>query len=393
MTDPIMAEGLEAVQVSRLDVLSFVAAVIAGAVVYFLLRALGVHQVLITGGLVGIMFVYAIVVSKIPRLRVRLDQAGDNAYYLGLLFTLLSMAVALSEFGASQFGPTAPDFGEAGAKQIVGNFGIALGTTIAGIFIRVVLYQLRVDPADVESMTRIELAQAAKRMRGVLDSISQEMGSLLDQVRQRTSDQLSHLIEQVRETLADYTREVATAARTLTESANSTQTATMERTVELTGRLTRVASEAEAAFDRLRQVEPPPLTLSRRLNSVSGALEGIMQAADRSGQAFEGAGSSSNAAGQALAEAAGRMVTAAEAIGRAQADASRRLEEVTNGVIAALSAVGTTLKEDHKQLSDLEQQSARSAKAAVESQIAAQEVLANLVSVTRGLAEWIDRKG
>src|SRR5207249_5959019 len=59
---------------------------------HFLLH---VHQLIVSFAIVSVMVVYATLVTRLPGLRVRLDQAGDNAYYLGLLFTLISMAAAL----------------------------------------------------------------------------------------------------------------------------------------------------------------------------------------------------------------------------------------------------------------------------------------------------------
>src|SRR5215216_504004 len=86
-------------------------------------------QLPISIALVALMVAYAVIVIWVPRLRVRLDQAGDNAYYLGLLFTLASMAFALYDFRAATQGPASAT----GVQRIISNFGIALATTIAGI--------------------------------------------------------------------------------------------------------------------------------------------------------------------------------------------------------------------------------------------------------------------
>ena len=94
------ADRLNAASSTRLDVIAFVAAFLAGIIGYFILRYFAASQLLITIVLVGSMVLYVVGVWIVPRLRVRLDQAGDNAYYLGLLFTLGSMAFALYDFGA-----------------------------------------------------------------------------------------------------------------------------------------------------------------------------------------------------------------------------------------------------------------------------------------------------
>src|SRR5262249_39125913 len=98
MRDPIVDEGLESIKVTRLDIVVFFVAFAGGTGLYLMLHLLQVKQLIVTGTIIATMIAYALAIMKVPRLRVRFDQAGDNAYYLGLLFTLVSMAVALWEF-------------------------------------------------------------------------------------------------------------------------------------------------------------------------------------------------------------------------------------------------------------------------------------------------------
>src|SRR5438105_10463132 len=69
---------------------------------------------------VVVMGLYACAVTLVPRTRLRFDQAGDNLYYLGFTYTLVSLAITLYRFHAT----------EGAADYIVSNFGIALATTI-----------------------------------------------------------------------------------------------------------------------------------------------------------------------------------------------------------------------------------------------------------------------
>lgn len=66
------------------------------------------------------------------------DQIGDNCYYLGFLYTLTSLAVSFFELDFDPFG-TSFESSQTIAK-ILPNFGIAVFSTIAGIFLRA-LYQ------------------------------------------------------------------------------------------------------------------------------------------------------------------------------------------------------------------------------------------------------------
>src|SRR2546422_1277958 len=168
MSDLFESRDVTAAPTTRLDIIVFLGSFVLGVAGYFLLRSLGFPQWVITGLLVGLMAVYAVAVVGMPRVRVRFDQAGDNAYYLGLLFTLVSMAFALYDFG-HQTTSASGDKERLAAIKIIGDFGIALATTITGICLRVVLHQMRVDPADIERSTRIELAEASQRVKAVLD--------------------------------------------------------------------------------------------------------------------------------------------------------------------------------------------------------------------------------
>src|SRR5580700_1797773 len=119
----------------------------------------GIGQVYVTFVPVVIMVAYAALIWFARNLRLRDDQAGDNLYYMGFLFTLTSLGVSLYQFSATR-----------AAEEIVQNFGIAIGSTITGIALRVIFNQMRHDPIEVEQAMRLELAEAARRVRRELDA-------------------------------------------------------------------------------------------------------------------------------------------------------------------------------------------------------------------------------
>ena len=99
---------------------------------------------------IALMSIYVFFVTIIPATKLRTDVAADNVYYLGFLYTLTSLAVALSFDD--------PD-------TILANFGVAIVSTLIGIAARVGLNQLRVDPTDIEEASRLELADATRKVR------------------------------------------------------------------------------------------------------------------------------------------------------------------------------------------------------------------------------------
>jgi hypothetical protein len=331
------------------------------------------------------MFCYALVIVGVPRLRVRLDQAGDNAYYLGLLFTLASMAYALYQFGGVVVsGATAS--GRTGAQQIIANFGIALASTVAGIFLRVLLQQMRIDPAEVEQATRLELAEAARRVRATLNTVTMDLGRFHDEVRQRSLDVLTSLFEDSRKALAELVQE---AQRTLGEavaSAAATQREVLERTQDGVRLLAELIAEVGAAIERLREVQPPPLLLSRRMDRLAQVLESGADQAGRIVSRFQAMAEAGDAATGSLARAGDAMEQLTSSITVSHEEAVRHVSGAVRSVNEALEGVARALAQDLQALKQLEQQSVTSMDAAARAQTASIEVLGRLTELTRGLA-------
>src|SRR5882762_8026532 len=82
----------------------FGAVFLIGAASILFLKAFAVRQVLVTLAPIAAMLVYAGYIIFSPRYRLRDDRAGDSLYYLGFLFTMVSLADSLYEFGSSEGG-------------------------------------------------------------------------------------------------------------------------------------------------------------------------------------------------------------------------------------------------------------------------------------------------
>jgi hypothetical protein len=132
-----------------------------------------------------IMIGYAVLLSA-KLFRLRDDQSGDNLYYMGFLFTLTSLAVSLYQFSAA-----------GSAEQIVQNFGIAIASTIAGITLRIMFNQMRRDPIETEATSRLELAEASRRVKRELESSILEFGYF----RRMTQQSITDALDEVRESI------------------------------------------------------------------------------------------------------------------------------------------------------------------------------------------------
>jgi hypothetical protein len=339
--DRVAAERAEALRETRGDLLAFVGAFGAGLLLYVVLHVLlDVRQAYVTFAILVVMVGYAVLAAKTARFRLRLDQAGDNAYYLGLLFTLTSMAFALYEFGVRT------DAGESGVDQIISNFGIALASTVAGIFLRVFLHQMRVDPADVENMTRIELSDASKRVRASLDTVYLDFGRFHAELRQRTQDIVGTLLTDAAKAMGEVTTELSAATKTMLDATAANQKELLHRTEQMTLVLENGAAAAADAIDKLKEVGTPPATLAKQLKELSDIVAKL--------------GADLDVANKGLAGVAGRI-----------------------------ERIGTALERDRELFDAAARGMRTSTEEAALAQTAANEVLSRLSTMTRALADTV----
>ena len=168
-----------------LNGLLFFAVVVVGSgyIIFSKLHDFGAFAV--TAVPVLIMIGYAVLLGA-RLFRLRDDQAGDNLYYMGFLFTLTSLAVSLYQFSSA-----------GSAEQIVQNFGIAIASTISGIALRILFNQMRRDPVEVEATARLELAEASRRVKRELESAILEFGYF----RRTTQQSMGDAMDEVRESM------------------------------------------------------------------------------------------------------------------------------------------------------------------------------------------------
>ena len=238
---------------------------------------------------VGIMLAYAVLIYLARGLRLRDDQSGDNLYYMGFLFTLTSLGVSLYQFTASR-----------AAEEIVQNFGIAIGSTITGIGLRVIFNQMRRDPIEIERMMRLELAEAARRVRRELDSTVVEFGYHRRSAQQAAADSFNHVAEKFDEIVARFVSSLEDTTSKLTTPLEAASRRSEEALAEVTktigaslGASARqlegetdklsisvgaIAVTLEQVMARLREMQTPERVIELRLEPVSQAFA---QAIDR----------------------------------------------------------------------------------------------------------------
>ncbi|MDC3279717.1 hypothetical protein OAV24_02440 [Gammaproteobacteria bacterium] len=196
----------------------FIIILLMGVAGMFILWNLKVAQGFVTVWPVLCLLGYATFLGATKRYQIREDRAGDNLYYLGFLYTLVSLGHALWAF-------TYSEDGSSGSAQIITDFGIALATTIVGLALRVIFNQLREDPIEAERSARLELNKAVQdvvnemsRMRVSVSGYTKQIEQSIEEIHIESRKSIE---ENIRNTTETYQRTIANVGEQIKESASS----------------------------------------------------------------------------------------------------------------------------------------------------------------------------
>lgn len=242
---------------------------------------------------IGIMLFYMAVSLVMSGFRLHNEQAGDNLYYMGFLFTLSSLGVSLYRFTAGT-----------NIDDIVRNFGIAVTSTICGIALRILFNQMRRDPLDIERSVRHELAEMTRRVRSELDSSSREFSSYrrsssqmlvegfeeIGRQAERTGEAIQKAIESLSKESIRPIREVAETLATMSQQnqalfderakkVNASADEAAERLAATAGRISECVEGLSSTIDeisqKLKSMQSPEDLLRVELRPALDVLNGI----------------------------------------------------------------------------------------------------------------------
>jgi len=337
-----------------------------GSVGIVALKLASVHVAIRIGVPVALILAYAALTVFRTRFRLRYDQVGDNCYYMGFIFTLVSLGVALYYLRG---GVSVQDYG----ISVVRDFGLALTTTVTGIILRVTLSQLREDPHDIEEATRRELIEYSRMFSGQMRA---SIGMLID-LREDTEDRLKNFAFEMAQVVKEHqtraeemrtaTQSLADGIKTLADDLSSTEIPTGKLREAATSALQSIEqlnSSLAKANKGLAEVENSSRQVAEvyKQASVSGAMlqrqeEGIAQARTAGAEASQeltvriaslttsiASATETTAVFKELAEEAKAVAEAMRTATRSIAGANSRLAAAEAGLATQLETVQRAAK-------------------------------------------------
>src|SRR5579871_3229489 len=273
------------------NVAVFIAFVAAGCAYIVLAKLHGTGQIYVTFVPVAIMIGYAALLTLARGLRLRDDQSGDNLYYMGFLFTLTSLGVSLYQFSAAR-----------ASEEIVQNFGIAIASTIAGIGLRIVFNQMRRDPVEIERAMRLELAEAARRVRRELDASVVEFGYFRRTAQQSASDSFGLMTERFDDIVAKLLASLEEVSAKLALPVDAASRQLGDATAEVTKTIGAIASALDGVAAKLNAIQTPERVIEVHLDpiaqSLAQAVERMTTQADEQAKAVKDALAIANTASE-----------------------------------------------------------------------------------------------
>lgn len=219
-----------------------------------------VHSNIIAALSVAIMILYGIVAFRLPAIQMRPDRLGDNFYYLGFIYTLASLSAALFQLQS-----------DPNIEELLGNFGIALITTVVGVAGRVLFAQMRGELDEVEERVRRDLASASADLRAQLVASLREFETFHVAVLQASAEVTAKTSENLEGQL-DLIRKAAERAAVQVEARVNAASIHTEKLAHSIERVAAIVGQIPS----LRELELPGERLESQIISFTAELETLI---------------------------------------------------------------------------------------------------------------------
>lgn len=222
------------------------------------LKELGYSQLTVTLFPVSLMMLYGSISWATKRYRIREDRVGDNIYYLGFLYTLVSLAYALYAYKTDG----------SGVEIILTNFGVAIFTTIIGLAGRVFFNQMREDPIEYEREARYALAEASGALRSQLADISTDMSSFKRKLVQIMEEGVVDISNSAKTSMAETVQTVSATTDEVLKSIHAAFQAFTDHSTNLNEAASKNVKALQSLFKRIEQIEASPDLIATKFEPI-----------------------------------------------------------------------------------------------------------------------------
>ena len=237
---------------------------------------------------VSFIMTYAFIILKqLNLVGNQLDRSSDNAYYLGLLYTLFSLSYSLVKI-TFKFDVDGNFEGSGSVLGLLPDFGVALLSTIAGIGMRVWMQQYNNDPGTIDNEARQQLGRMLDEIKTSMIRFQGDLSTLSTTYNSSTEE----LNKRVAETLADaakiHSENIKTVSKELVDLA-----AENKRQIEVIGQsaqsisttLTESATLLKTSFEQITgSIETNLNNFSNRLDTSSSKISDVVDKIDVAAQ-------------------------------------------------------------------------------------------------------------
>lgn len=284
-----------------------------------------------------------------------ISRAGDDLYYLGLLFTLVSLIYALVSLFIFRAGDA--DLARR-TNELIGNFGIALLSTVAGILGRVILQSMRKPESPEGSaetgLPNYDLHIAARRlrteMRGASDAFSHYSRMTMLQAEdtkrhaERMAKNLNRRLEEtarnaISQTEDAFQKMAVQIQKTIQEAIQETSGVLNRQSDEIAGVLTALVEQLGSANRALAEL---PASIEQTKRGVNALGETLERQSSESANVLTALVSQVNTTSDSLAELpdnVGRAQRGLDTLGESAKTAIANLDEKAGEIAKAYEAI------------------------------------------------------
>lgn len=189
---------------------------------------------------------------------------ADNLYYLGFLYTVVSLGVALILYAKDSGAISSGGHQE---TSIIGSFGLALSTTIVGLLARTVLSHHAIDIEEQDEHARIQLHSATNEFINALTGSTDRLNAVFDQNTTQLANAFAIASDAVAKKMPDESKALVVALSAFTAELNRSLSHTLNE-------LQKFPDAIKQATERI-DVEHSEL-LKKNMSVFTEAAEGFM---------------------------------------------------------------------------------------------------------------------